>query len=264
MHRSSESNRQDWLPPASLGSWPSDGCDAPICLPNPTVRIVLHLFGPWPSDGSDAPISPNPTAKDWLLRLHACIFWSLPKWRLRCTNSSKTNRQDVRTCDKGSAIYILHRLYWRRKTHFHPPSLNFVPCRQITFTYLPDKNWSKTYLPIHPQLYHTEFYPQFTRGTGICFEGIRHPHFTRGTGICFLGIRHPHFTRRDGYLLEGIRHPHFTQGTGICFEVSTTKAIICKIYFLSFFPLDICIYKGMGICFEVGKKKGIWKILLYI
>jgi hypothetical protein len=61
------------------------------------------------------------------------------------------------------------------------------------------------------------------------------------TGICF----------------EGIRHPHFTQGTGICFEVSTTKAIICKIYFLSFFPLDICIYKGMGICFEVGKKKGI-------
>jgi hypothetical protein len=46
MHRSSESNRQDWLPPASLGPWPSDGCDAPICLPNPTVRIVLHLFGP--------------------------------------------------------------------------------------------------------------------------------------------------------------------------------------------------------------------------
>jgi hypothetical protein len=106
MHWSPESNRQDWLPPASLG--------------------------PWPSDGSDAPISPNPTAKDWLLLLHACVFWSLPKWRLRCTNSSKTNRQDVRTCANGSAIYILHRLYWRRKTHFHPPSLNFVPCREIT------------------------------------------------------------------------------------------------------------------------------------
>jgi hypothetical protein len=104
MHGSPESNRQDWLPSASLGSWPSDGCDAPICLPNPTARIVLHLlvldqatapmyqspqtqrprigffyythasFGPCQSDGWDAPILPKPTARMYARVTMARLF----------------------------------------------------------------------------------------------------------------------------------------------------------------------------------------------
>ncbi len=41
------------------------------------------------------------------------------------------------------------------------------------------------------------------------------------------------------------------------------RLLHAKIYFLSFFLLDIRICKGMGICFEVGKKRVYHKIILY-
>jgi hypothetical protein len=132
--------------------WPSDGCDAPIfriqpsglvstplfrslgkprlrCtdLPNPTVRIGFHQHL-WILDQATAPMHQSPQTQrpriGYFYYTH-CVFWSLPKWRLRCTNSSKTNRQDVRTCDNDSAYLHIAPFVLETENSFSPPEFKF-------------------------------------------------------------------------------------------------------------------------------------------
>jgi hypothetical protein len=105
MHRSSESNRQDWflLRASSLGPWPSDGCDAPIFLIQPSGLVSTPRFRSLGKPRLRCTDLPNPTVR-------IGIFGSLTKRRLRCTNLPKPNGQGLASSTTRMLLLVLAKV----------------------------------------------------------------------------------------------------------------------------------------------------------
>jgi hypothetical protein len=118
-------NRQDWLLlGASLGPFPSDGCDAPIFRIQPSGLASTSIFGFLAKRRlwcTNLPTKPN--RQDCL-----ASFWSLTKRRLRCTNLPKPNGQGLASSTTRMHLLVLAKVTAEMHQFFQnqPPGCTHV------------------------------------------------------------------------------------------------------------------------------------------